>query len=395
MVIDMEKKKVGLCMAYTGTNYGQLLQAFATQYMIEKLGFETEILEYRKTVTDRIPSSIGEIAGLVKIMIRVVREKSADVEESDSIHRKNKEERQNAADWFRKNYLHGFVSCKGYNALTQHSKELFAVVVGSDQLWLPEVSFNEFYTLRFAAPGVRRVSYATSLGVTNYPEYCKKAARDYWRKIDYLSVREEQGKKLINDICEVPVKVVVDPTYLISRNEWLEIIPQKDIVKKGYVLCYFLGDNIEAKEKAVEYATNKGLRTVSILSDECDANDDIMSEIVTGKTATDFINLIRNADCIFTDSFHGLAFSVINEKQFFVSYRIRKGEKQSRNSRIDNILRMWGLENRLMEGKDYCCLNEDEIDYLEVRKILDEYRKDSMLFLERALGKNEKREDRS
>lgn len=385
----MIRKKIGLCMAYTGTNYGQLLQAFATQYTIEKMGFETEILECEKTLADRIPKSFEEIIGLTKILIRIFRENNAEAEESDLVHRKNKEERREAADWFRKEFLHGFFSCKGYKALTQHSKKLFAVVVGSDQLWLPEVSFNKFYTLRFAAPGVRRISYATSLGVTNYPKYCKKAAKNYWEKIDFLSVREEQGKKLINDICDISVKVVADPTYLISRTEWMKIIPQKEVVKKGYVLCYFLGDNSEAKEKAVTYATHKGLRTVSILSDECDANDEkIMSEIVTGKTPADFINLIRNADCIFTDSFHGLAFSVINEKQFFVSYRVRSGEKQSRNSRIDNILKLWGLEDRLMEGKDYCCLNKSAINYFKVRKLLNEYRKESILFLECALDKN-------
>ena len=385
------KNKIGLVLAYKGTNYGMLLQAYATQQVIEKYGFKTEILEHKKTIMDRIPKTILGTYNLINVIINFAKNRFfTKRNEFDELHQINSEERKRVADAFRTQYLHNEIVCEGLSNLTMHSKTFQAVLVGSDQLWLPEVAFNPFYTLRFAAPGVTRISYATSLGVTSYPKYCKKAAADYWTKIDFLSVREEKGKQLIQSICNVPVTTVCDPTYLLTKEEWLQRIPQNKVVQSAYVLCYFLGDDVVAKRRAAEYAKEHKLRTVSILSNESNADEtQLFDEILHGKTPVEFINLIRNAECIFTDSFHGVAFSVINEKSFYVFYRVRAGEKQSRNSLIDNILNLWGLQERLISDPNVQEIPISAIDYEKVNEKKRTVRRDSLEFLKKALNVGE------
>ena len=290
------------------------------------------------------------------------------------------------ADLFRKTYLKDVVECNGINELRNKSKEYFAVLVGSDQVWLPDVAVSNFFTLRFAAPGVRRISYATSLGVSSYPNYVKKSAAEFWKKIDYLSVREQQGKDIIQSIAHVPVKVVADPTYLFTKSEWERLIPDARVVQDDYVLCYFLGDSQSTKSYARMFADKVGVRLVSILSDECQSRDDeFADEVIVGESIESFVNLIRHAKYVLTDSFHGLAFSVINEKQVLVFYRNRTDVKESRNSRIDNIVRSWGIEDRLICNPEHMILPTNNIDYVEVSHRVEVLRNQSLEFLESAL----------
>lgn len=272
-------KTIGLCIAFTGTNYGMHLQGYATQYIIEKSGFETEIIDYHSGANKGIKLSAGALyVGIRKIANKV--EKQFFYEESlDMTHQENKQLRISASNSFRKNRLHNIVKSNGIDELKNRSKKYFAVLVGSDQIWLPEIAFTNFYTLRFAAPGIRRISYATSLGVSSYPNYAKKAAGEFWKQIDFLSVREQQGKDIIQSIVDIPVEVVADPTYLLTKEEWLELIPQEKVVKGKYILCYFLGDSEPIKQYARKFADNKGLRLVSILSNECNSDDSKFAEI--------------------------------------------------------------------------------------------------------------------
>lgn len=386
--IEKKSNKVGLCLAYKGTNYGMLLQAYATQQIVEKYGFKTEILNVKQKPIDRIPHYIGGYKVIAMILGRWLKNKLfKNPDNLDAHHRINKTMRSEAADTFRNTKMHDFATYNGLKALTEATKGFSAVLIGSDQLWLPDVAFSKFYSLQFAASGIPRISYATSLGVSSYPNYAKRAARDFWKKINYLSVREEQGKDIIQSIVDIPVQVVVDPTYLFTKEEWLDRIPNQKITEDGYVFCYFLGDSKPMKDFAVRLAKSRGLRVVSILSDECNSDDfSVFDEVVSGKGPEDFVNLIRNADFVLTDSFHGLAFSVINEKQFFIFYRNRTDTKQSRNSRIDNILKTWGLESRLIIDPENTDTFVDQIDYSDVNQRVAEQRDKSLSFLRRALN---------
>ena len=356
--------KLGLVLAYKGVNYGMLLQAYATQQVLETLNFETEIIDYTRVgfkhirLTPWLPVYFA--AELIK-----KRNNKKNIPVLDEIHQQNINDRKKVSNAFIENRLLHRKTIKGIENLEKYTSLSYnGVLIGSDQIWPPDAAFGNFTTLRFVPDEMNKVSYATSLGVSQYPYYCRSSAAQFWKRMNHISVREEQGKKIIQDICNVPVEVVVDPTYLLTKDKWEELIPKKHIIQDKYILCYFLGNTVEHKQLAREFANKHGIKLVSILSTESVSPIDLSfaDEIITGKGPEDFINLVREAECVMTDSFHGVAFSVINNKQFYVFYRTKVGSKNSRNSRIDNILKMWGLESRLM-------LNDCTVEDFDVRPI--------------------------
>ena len=378
--------KIGLCLAFKGTNYGALLQAFATQQIVEKMGFRTEILDYSPRFVQKTVFSPAACLWRLRTLSQKVFLPKRKELELDDLHKENKKQRIIASDAFRKDYIHNIIPLKTYDSLTDQAIQYAGVIVGSDQLWGPNAAFGYFRTLRFVPNGVRRISYATSTGVSAYPRNVWKDAAQFMNAIDFLSVREEAGREIVKTVCGRDAKVVLDPTYLFTKAEWEELIPQEKVVEDGYVFSFFLGDNPKMKSIAKQYAKDRGLRIVAILSNEvCVDDSEYADEVLIGQKPEQFLNLIRNAECVFTDSFHGFAFSVINEKQVYVTYRVRKGT-QSRNSRIDNIVEKFGMEDRLIKDPSSLeSLDDSETDYDIVNQKLCELRKDSLAFLKAAL----------
>ncbi|MPM94599.1 hypothetical protein SDC9_141747 [bioreactor metagenome] len=180
---------------------------------------------------------------------------------------------------------------------------------------------------------------------------------------------------------------MADPTYLLTKEEWEELIPKEKVVEEKYILCYFLGNSDLIKKYARRFAEEKGLRLVSILSNECNSDDNqYADEVLIGKSVEEFVNLIWNAEYVLTDSFHGLAFSVINQKQFLIFYRKRTDVKESRNSRIDNIVCSWGIEDRLIREPEKMIIPAEDINYQEVSLKVQELRTKSLQFLKNALN---------
>lgn len=380
--------KIGLCLAYKGVNYGMLLQAFATQCMIEKMGYETEIIDYKRVGYKHIRMTPWLPVYFVTELVKQTKKKKK-TPVLDGIHQANVDERKRVSNIFIENYLSNRVKCNGIIELEKYTRETFnGVLVGSDQIWPPDSAFGNFTTLRFAPDSMNKISYATSLGVSKYPFYCKSSAAQYWKRINHISVREEQGRKIINGICDVPVQVVLDPTYLFTKDEWKELIPEERLINEKYILCYFLGATQEHKKLARAYADKKGIKLVTILSTESVSPIDtsFADEVITGYGPDKFINLIRGAECVMTDSFHGLAFSVINNKQFYVFYRTKVGSHNSRNSRIDNILNTWILQDRLvLDDADVSDFDLNPIDYDRVNQIIAKEREKSLKYLRDAL----------
>lgn len=386
--MDSTKRKVGLLLAQ-GTNYGALLQSYATQESVRRLGFETIVVNYSSSRRDLLRTELEVFIYILKSHFGKKRDKKP-VQKFDEVHKKNIEGRKAAQKKFLDERFHNRTLFKDYNSLINFGKTLSAVLVGSDQSWLPGTLFGVVRSFRFVPQSVRRISYSTSLGVSEYPRYCWRNARKVWNSIDYLSVREEQGKKIIKQVCgDIPVSVVCDPTYLLTKEEWQELIPLECLEEEKYVLCYFLGTDTKLFEVARNFANAKGLKLLSILTCEVatDGDSTFADRLITGASPEDFINLIRGAEYVLTDSFHGTAFSVINEKQFFLFYPKRDYLKQSRNSRLDNIVKMWGIEDRLITNKDidWETAEINQIDYSIVTQRVLAKRKESLVFLTKAL----------
>ena len=382
--------RIGLVLAYKGVNYGMLLQAFATQEVIHMLGYDTEIIDYKRTDFKHIRKTPYLLWHLIEEFgrKRKLKTRNANQLQYDEIHKKNLSERKAVSNVFIKEKLQNQKKISGIIDLENYAKGLNGVLVGSDQLWAPDAVFGNFATLRFVPDYINKISYATSLGVAEYPFYCKSSAANFLKRINHISVREEQGKKIIEGLCDSSVQVVLDPTYLLTKEEWNRLIPEERIIDGKYVLCYFLGGTEKHKQLARDYADKHGLKLIAILSTESVSGIDTSYAdlVITGYGPEKFLNLIRGAACVMTDSFHGLAFSIINNKQFYVFYRTKVGSKNSRNSRIDNILDTWNLQSRLILDDDSIDnLDNNPINYNRVNKILEIKRADSLEFLKTAL----------
>lgn len=385
----MSNKKVGLVIAFQGTNYGMLLQGYATQQLLEEWGYKTTIIDYERSGMNIIRFDIGLIPYVLDKFIDDVFHKKENRILTQK-HLENDEKRKIESELFRNKKLINIKKIRGYKALKEFARSCDSVLIGSDQMWLPGCSLGNYLSLRFVPDYINKISYATSLGVSSYPKYLYHSARNMWGRINHLSVRERHGKEIINTISpNKEVKVVLDPTYLLSKEKWVEKIPEKRILEGKYILCFFLGNNINSLNSVKRYAEYKKIKLVSILSNEsiCDVDETFCNELIIGASVEEFINLIRGAECVFTDSFHGLTFSVINEKQFYVYYRKRDDAKQSRNSRIDNILSFWEIKNRLITNNeiDWSEYVEIPINYDNVNKILSSARAESCEWLKKAL----------
>ena len=384
-------KTIGLIIAFKHTNYGAQLQAFATQRVIEMLGYDTKIIvcqEKNPLLTHTFGS--GFLHHLINSFISKRKLKKTRLNISDEVYLNNRKFRKLASEQFIKNKLKGITYYNSYRKMTQEVQSMCAVLIGSDQMWPPGFCYRKIDSLDFVPVGVKKISYATSLGVSEYPKYCRKMSGKIWQRMDCLSVREKQGANIIQSICgDIPVEVVIDPTYLLSKQQWEEAIPNKKMSEKKYVFCYFLGNDDNSKQCARHFADINGWELVSVLSDESYSPYDqqYADKLVQGASPEDFINWIRGAEYIFTDSFHGLAFSVINEKQFYVFYRKRTDVKLNRNSRIDNILFLWQLEDRMLTdiNLDWKTFKNNRIDYNYVTAKVQAEREHSLTFLKQTL----------
>lgn len=389
-------KRVGLCIQYDGVdNYGTILQAYATVKMIEGIGCEPILIKYKRRYT--LPFIIQQLPRTFSIRFwkaqRRGDKRRRDIR-SQWIFREYMEEKEKAFRTFRESFFSGYTIDKyyGYDELKKGSTNYDTVLVGSDQLWLPDGLATNFYNLMFVDDNVNKVSYATSFGVSSIPYKQYKATREYLRRIDFLSVREEAGKKIIAEIAERDAFVACDPVMLMDRKEWVRFADSDNLppqcVKGEYLLCYFLGGSKAERNCAKKVAEGLGLKIVNIrfVEDYYEIDETFGDIHPKGISPQQFVKLIKEASCIMTDSFHGTAFSIIFEKQFISLYRFENDAKYSKNSRIDNILKRLGLEDRLVTEKDPLKCMQGIIDYKKISQERENWRMESELFLKNALG---------
>lgn len=383
--------RVGICGCYDNHNYGSMLQAYANELAVMSLGHECEFIRYEKKYSPvemikQVPRLFngGRIASLKKSKAnKELSEKYPDIQAC-------RRERDKAFDAFCDSTFKRLSDCfVGYTALRVGSKRYDAVQVGSDQLWLPMGLGTNFYNLQFAAPGVRRVSYSTSFGVSSIPWYQRSRTADFLKRIDYLSVREQSGAAIIKDVAGLEAKVVVDPTLLLTAEQWSEAIPVKHVYDEPYIFCYFLGSNPLCRSEARALREKTGLPIVVLrhLDEIIPSDEDFGDYAPYDIDPAGFVNLIRGAEYVLTDSFHGSVFSTIHHKRFVTFYRFALDNKQSRNSRIDNLFGHLGLEDRLVTtaGGVADVLNSD-VDFGGMENKLASWRDDSWGFLRGALG---------
>lgn len=381
-------KKLGICVCYQHKNYGSQLQSYATTVELKRRNIDFEIIRYKKKITPQLLMKyLPKLFDPVFINDRIIENYQKKV--MLKLHpqlKKDNEIRSNAFDRFSQERFKKLspVYC-GYENLSEQSKNYTAVMVGSDQLWSPSGITSNFYNLMFADDKTVKISYATSFGVSKIKPKYQSVYKTFLDRLNFISVRENSGKQIVEELSSNSAEVVVDPVLLLDDKQWLEEIPNRRLYDEPYIFAYFLGKTPEYRQVVTEFAKKKGLKIVTEPHmDSYNKADEGFGDYTPFDIGpAEFVNLIRNAEYVFTDSFHGSVFSVIYQKQFMVFNRYSDNSVSSKNSRIDSFCANYGLNGRRYSG-DISAV-ENNIDYSAVLEKVNEHRKSSIAFLDKAL----------
>lgn len=259
-----------------------------------------------------------------------------------------------------------------------------AIIVGSDQVWNHEFSFViQPYFLEFIDNKVKKISFAASFGVNSIPNSYFERYAKWLKSFDFLSVREKSGADIIKQIANIDASIVLDPTLLIEAKEWNKLIDSVPKTKEKYILCYTLSaENTLAIDIAKKIAVNKKYKIIKIGNSKEDINiPNIETRWQVGPL--EFLTLIRDAEIIVTNSFHGTAFSINFGKPFYCTLN----KANTRIGRILDLLKLVGLEDRIIYSASEFSQKEINIASGNVNTLkLNEERIKSISFLQNALS---------
>ncbi len=386
-------KKAGLCVRYDCDNFGSMLQILATQKAIRASGWDYEIIRYEKRTPLFYIKNVTRLFNpyFMKGKIETF-EKNRKLKGFPEVQKGNSIRNEWIAD-YRRAYIGPYSPVyRGYANLVKGAEEYDAMVVGSDQLWTPAGIKSKFYNLLFTPDHIKKVSFATSFGVGEIPASQKKMTTQYLQRIEYVSVRETRGAEIVKELTGRNATVALDPTLLYTGDEWREFFPEKRIIDEPYILAYFLGNNEEHRDAVEQLKRESGFKVVTIpfmdvfVERDLTFGDQRLFEV----GPIEFLNLIRGAEYICTDSFHGSVFSILNHKQFMTFDRTNSSDKQTRNSRIDSLFGLLGLEKRrYRSGVTLKNVIDQSIDFDTVDQKLTELRQETVGFLNNALNAKE------
>ncbi len=388
----MNNRRVGMAINYDYPDYGGMLQAYASFRKIRDLGYEPEAININALSGDIRNRKIKYFAKNI-LDPSIVKEKSQIVFKKvrQKLNRElkvNLGKRYAAFDEFCQEKFTVSREYESWDALSSGCHDYRAVVVGSDQLWLPSNIAGDYYTLSFVPDDVKKIAYATSFGVSRIAKGQVEKAREYLSRIDYLSAREESGQKIIKDHTGRDVPLVCDPALLLTTKEWDEEAAPGRRVDVPYIFCYFMGNNPWQRDFVKKLKEKTGYNIVGLLHlDQYIRSDEAYVDLAPYDVSpAGFVNLVKNAELVCTDSFHGTVFSIIYGKRFFTFKRFSDNATLSTNTRIDTLLKRMQLQDRLV--KEQYTVDEmlsREINYIAVHKNLNNFRTESLNYLISAL----------
>ncbi|WP_397445431.1 polysaccharide pyruvyl transferase family protein [Polaribacter sp. R77954] len=387
-------KKIGIITISRTNNYGAELQAYATQKKMQLLGYDAELIDYlyykhrnHKETKDSEPAIAFSKKEKWKhtFLYRMVSPFYEDF--VSSFVKKIKTRKENFKNFHKNNTKYS----KEYKSIEElykanHSYDVF--IAGSDQIWNPSTGTSMApYFLEFAPKDKIKMSFASSFGVSEIDEKYYCLYKNYIANLDVIGVREEDGVKLVKEISGREGTRVLDPTLLLNKEEWKEVIIKPIRRKKKYLIIYVLHES-ETLIKIAHYLQEKLGFEIIKLTKRAYSNAVYPKVINLEDQGPDgYIDLFMNAAFVLTNSFHGTAFSTnFNVPFFAVLNRERKN-----NSRMVNFLKMVGLDDRIVwEGIS----GFDELDVLfnldftNANQVLEKERKASIKYLTSNINKN-------
>lgn len=346
------QKKVGIVTITIGINYGNRLQNYALQEVIKNFGYSVETFE-----------NIYQEKKLISKISRNI-----------SLFKKKKKFKQklNKFKLFNEKYIKfSKYKVKSFNTSNKIAKNYSYLVCGSDQIWNMNYIGNSKCNFLTFAPIYKRIAYAPSISSDSIPSNRIEEFSSYLKKINKLSCRELEGSKLIKKLSNRDCKTVLDPTLLLSREEWDKIAcPTNSIEDKKYILTYFLGGITKEYNDYIKKIEKKYKMKIINISEESNFDP------------SEFLYLISKASLICTDSYHGLIFSLIYKKPYILFERL--SNVVSMNSRFSSIHKLLKLPNR-----NYNKITENNIfniDYTPIYINIKKHQEESINYLKDSIG---------
>ncbi|MCM1134180.1 MAG: polysaccharide pyruvyl transferase family protein [Clostridium sp.] len=345
--------KAGILTFHEADSYGAVLQAYALQKALMNLGVESDFITFKDETSKKQSAASGKVGALDNLL----REKNA--------------ARKLLFDEFRKNYLKCTAPLEKQEADDLNEKyDLF--IAGSDQIWnFSSPAVDGRYFLPFAAPN-KRFSYAASFGGNEIPDKMREWCIRQLNTFHAISVREKEGQEILRALIGRDSIVCVDPVFLLERSQWRNLTYQ--IEGKSYILLYLLQYDKQTIDFAKKMAVEKGIELRIVTASFMYACG---FEPWCNIGVEEWLSLINCAECVVTNSFHGIAFSMIFERPF--SFTKLKDNLKKRNGRIEELLKKAGVEK----------WEEGQILYLSEQEFMthmDEQKKHSYDYLQEIIN---------
>lgn len=353
-------KKIGVITINDFNNYGNRLQCYAVQNYLEKMGY----------IVENIYNEYERDGFIVKSGKRILREIKSFPK------RKIIAARKKSFDEFNRN-IHFSDECIINGKVKSGLNEKYDFfITGSDQVWNPyDTGRSEVDFLTFASEE-KKISFSASIGVEKLPDNVVEQYNRYLNSFKCISVREETARKIVEKLTNrKDIEVLLDPTMLLTTEEWEEIAQKPDInYSSKYILIYFLG-GVGDRKRIIDNIANQYSCEVIDIYDK--------NSVFYTCGPQHFLDLVKNAFLICTDSFHSAVFSFLFGRPFIVFER--KNTKYNMNSRMNTFLSKYGLlQNKYISGKNL----DDYLkwDYSEGYIILEKERERARCFLTDALS---------
>lgn len=360
--------KIALLSFIHNTNYGGALQVYALERAIEARypDVECEYLDYQRDSLrieirwglKRVRSCFHRKNGASDTSIKKLLAAGVEMIKGRMHPAKPNNSREQYEQFW---HLSSYSRPLREKQLAAVAEEYDAFIVGSDQVWNPKLTqLDTTYLLDFVSEDGLKYCYASSFGLAELPEVCIKPYSRYLAKFCMLSCREKTGVELIKKLTRKQAKCVLDPVFLLSKEEWLSVAKTIDQSEaQDYVLVYMIGESQNLIEAAKAYAQKQKWRLKLITNGGSEENGAI--------GPAEWLGYFAHSSFVFTNSFHGTAFSVIFNKEFRTEITVDE-YFASMSSRVVDLLELFYLENRLLREPD----TDLKIDYENVNRLLKE-----------------------
>lgn len=362
--------KVGIVTQPLLGNYGGILQNYALQQTLRKLGHTPQTIDYIMT-----NSAWRYFRHTCKYHLRKILGKTSCNEQAPTRLRL----RTSHMDEFVKQHIATTEPTTKYLAQTIVTHKMEAIVVGSDQVWRPKYNdrIEDMYLDFAIKANIKRIAYAASFGVDKweYGNSQSKRCRSLAKLFDAISVREKSGEKLCREHLDTEATTVLDPTLLLNAEDWNKLCKDIPRQEKPILAVYLL------KSHNKQHVQNN-LRFIQKMASEKNLEIKFFTADTAGSISIEeWLATFRDAKMVITDSFHGTVFSILNHRDF-----LTLGNPSRGMARLNTLLNELGIENRLISPSDYNAEDIKPLDYSQVEIRLAALRDHSLHFLRKALN---------